>query len=340
MTQTNLVPIDPQEALDKYLTHRENEGVSDKTLESHEYRLSHFIKWCNQNDINSLSDLEVRDLQDFAHWRKIDGDLNNVSWHTQLVTFRVFIQWAENYQAVEPGFSERISIPSMKPQEDARDMTISKERAREIISYLEKYEYASRYHTLFTVLWHTGIRIGGARALDVQDFDPTEGYIQLKHRPETGTALKNGVNGERPIALGAQEVKLLNDYLDKARPDTTDSEGREPLFATKKGRAHRGTMRNWIYKYSRPCVYNGGNCPHDKDPKQCKAKQNVAKISKCPSSFSPHTIRRSSITSNLLDGVPKEAVSDRMNVNDEALEKHYDKRSEMSKMEQRKEYFT
>jgi hypothetical protein len=41
----------------------------------------------------------------------------------------------------------------------------------------------------------------------------------------------------------------------------------------------------------------------------------------------------------LNEDVPKQAVSDRMNVNDEALEKHYDQRTEKDKMDQRKDYF-
>jgi site-specific recombinase XerD len=339
MNAEDLVPIEPAEALDKYLGHRANENVSDQTLQAHRYRLQHFVKWCGQEEIETLDDLDLRDLTDYKHWRKRDGDLNNVSWHTQMVSFRVFIQWAETYQAVPQGFSEQIDIPKMKPDEDARDTTFSKERAEDILSYLEKFEYASKKHALFALLWHTGIRIGSARALDVGDFNRREGYIDVSHRPEEGTGLKNGVNGERPISLAEPEVRIISDYIDNSRPDSTDEHGRRPLFSTTHGRAHRGTMRDWVYKLSRPCIYKQGFCPHDKDPESCEARQDVAQISKCPSSFSPHTIRRSSITMWLNEDVPKPAVSDRMNVNDEALDKHYDQRSEKSKMEQRKGYF-
>lgn len=332
-----LVPIEPERAVDKYLTHRENEEVSDKTLQAHNYRLGHFVRWCKQEDLESLTELSPRDLQDFRHWRKNDGDLNNVTWHTQMTTFRVFIKWAENYQAVPTGLSERIDIPQLDPDEDARDETFSQERAATILEHLEKFEYASQKHTLFALLWHTGMRIGSARAIDVRDFHENDQYIELHHRPDEGTALKNGDNGERPISLATPEAELLADHIENVRLDVTDNAGRKPLFATKHGRAHRTTLREKIYRLARPCLY--GDCPHDRDPDECEAAQRTDSASKCPSSFSPHTIRRSSITKWLSDDVPMEAVSDRMNAKEEALEKHYDKRSEMGKMKQRKDYF-
>jgi len=332
-----LVPIKPQAAVEKYLTHRQNEEVSKKTLQAHKYRLNHFVRWCQQEEIESLTEISPRDLQDYRHWRKKDGGLNNVSWHTQMITFRVFVKWAENYQALPPEMHKRIEIPQLKQNEDARDKTFSEERAADILQYLERYDYASNLHTLFAILWHTGMRVGSVRAIDLRDFNEQEQYIELVHRPETGTALKNGANGERPVSLANPETQLLADYIENVRSEVNDSEGRKPLFTTSNGRAHRTTLRSWIYKLARPCMY--AECPHDRDPGSCEAARRVDEASKCPSSFSPHTIRRSSITHWLSQDAPMEAVSDRMNAEEEALEKHYDKRTEKGKMEQRKEYF-
>lgn len=336
---TELVPIQPDEAVEKYLSHRETEGVSEKTVQSHRYRLKHFIRWCEENDIESMSGLSPRDMQDFRNWRKRDGDLNNVSWLTQMTTLRVFMTWAESYQAVPNGFSDNVKVPDIEPNEDVRDTKFSEKRAEQILDYLETYKYASTQHTLFAILWHTGIRIGAARSLDLSDFNRPDGYIELHHRPESDTPLKNGSGGERPITLAHPEATLLSDYIDDMRHDVTDDHGRHPLFTTKNGRPHITTFRGWVYQLSRPCIYLNGDCPHGRNLDECAAANRVDDASKCPSAFSPHTIRRSSITKWLADDVPKEAVSDRMNANKDALDKHYDKRTEKGKMKQRKEYF-
>jgi len=333
-----LIEIAPEEALERYLMHREPE-VSEQTLQSHEYRLNHFIKWCNQNGIEEMGDLSARDLQDFRYWRQKDGGLNDVTMHTQMTTLKVFLKWAGDYEAVPQQFFERLRIPKLPRDQNSRDSKISPERAENILKYLQCYEYASKKHTLFSLLWHTGIRVGAARALDLRDFHKDDRYIEIHHRPDTGTPLKNGINGERPVSLDEDRAELLSDYIEARRNSVTDDHGRKPVFTTSNGRASVSTLRKRIYTLSRPCQYNDGHCPHEREIDECDAAGRADQASKCPSSISPHTIRRSSITYWLLQDAPEEAVSDRMNVNKAVIDEHYDKRTPNEKMKQRRDYF-
>lgn len=58
----------------------------------------------------------------------------------------------------------------------------------------------------------------------------------------------------------------------------------------------------------------------------------------CPSSTPPHDARRGAITHWLSQDTPKRVVSDRMNVNEDVLDEHYDQRTEEMKTEQRRQY--
>lgn len=90
-----------------------------------------------------------------------------------------------------------------------------------------------------------------------------------------------------------------------------------------------------LYQWTRPCMI--GECPHEKDPETCEY-MDRDNASGCPSSRSPHGVRRGSITSHLRDGTPEEIVSDRMNVSGDVLDQHYDQRTEREKMEVRREF--
>jgi hypothetical protein len=128
----------------------------------------------------------------------------------------------------------------------------------------------------------------------------------------------------------------MDAYIQYNRIEITDDSGREPLFSTEKGRPAKSTLRDSIYRISRPCEYTG-NCPHDREIQSCEA-MNRNKASKCPSSVSPHAIRRGAITYHLSEDVPEKVVKDRMNVGLDVLEKHYDRRTESQKAEQRRDY--
>ncbi|PSQ56245.1 hypothetical protein BRD18_08935 [Halobacteriales archaeon SW_7_71_33] len=60
------------------------------------------------------------------------------------------------------------------------------ERAEKIREYLGRFEYASRKHVLFEILWATSIRVGTLHSLDLEDFRSDEQALAIRHRPDGG----------------------------------------------------------------------------------------------------------------------------------------------------------
>ncbi|WP_423995905.1 tyrosine-type recombinase/integrase [Halorubrum trapanicum] len=331
----DLEPITPEEAVESYLEQRETE-VAKATLDSHRSRLNYFTQWCNQEGIENLNELTGRLLHEYRLWRRNDGNLSKVSEKTQLVTLSVFIQWAESIEAVEQDLHIKVQTPSLAYGEDVRDDILETDQAEHILDYLSKFEYATRRHVVFKLLWHTMCRRGSIRTLDLNDYNPSNQYLEINHRPETGTPIKNQVRGERYIALSDDMCTLLDDWVETNRPDVTDNNGRSPLVATEQGRIHNTTIQQYAYCLTRPCILDT-ECPHGREIDECEAATWKRPFA-CPSSVSPHAIRRGSITHALNTGTPQEAVSDRANVTRDVLDKHYDARSKREKMEARRQF--
>ncbi|MFC6992712.1 tyrosine-type recombinase/integrase [Haladaptatus sp. GCM10025707] len=332
----NLQPISPSEAVELYLTERAAE-VSKQTLYAHTSRLNFFLQWCDENEIDNLNDLTGRQLYEYRIWRRGDGNLAKATLKTQMATLRVFIRWCETLDAVEPDLHIKVVSPTLSKDEASRDVMLETDQAEEIIAYLERYHYASIHHVVFVLLWHTMMRRGAARALDVEDYHPDEQYLEVKHRPETDTPLKNKEEGERLVALSPFVCKVLDDWIRDQRHPVQDEYGRNPLLTSGRGRISAGTIQKYVYAYTRPCVTTN-ECPHGKEIENCKAARAEGYASMCPSSVSPHAVRRGGITDWLKRDVPTRVVSDRANVSQDILDKHYDRRTEREKMEQRRQF--
>lgn len=333
-----LEPISPVEAKEMYLNARKQE-VSQSTLDGYNYRLKHFIRWCEKvESIENMNDLSGRDLQRYKTWRWDDGDLKPISLEGQLDALRIFIRWCGSIDAVEPDLHEKFEalMPQLDKNDEQSDTILEVEQAESLLKYQRKFEYASRSHVIVEILWHTGIRLGALHALDVDDYDEEHERLEIYHRPESGTPLKNGQEGERMIALSAEVCRVIEDWRDHHRHDVTDDHGRSPLLTSRNGRMNRSSIRDAVYMVTRPC-YFGGECPKGRDPDDCEG-GSYGGYSKCPVNVSPHDIRRGSITHFLTEDVPEKVVSDRMNVGQDVLDKHYDKRDEEVKVEQRRDY--
>lgn len=104
----------------------------------------------------------------------------------------------------------------------------------------------------------------------MDDYDSQEMSLDVRHRPETETPIKNKFNGERFIALSAETCSMLDAWIADRRPDSADDYGRDPLVSTAKGRAHLTPIQSYVYSMTRPCEFTG-ECPHDREISDCQA---------------------------------------------------------------------
>lgn len=330
----DLEPLDPRTAIEMYLNSRRAE-LADQTLQSHAYRLKQFALWCDDQGIDNLNDVSTRDVHNFRIKRRDGDDLATATMRGQLFTLKKFLEFCHSIDAVSPGLSERVIIPSTT-SDDVRDEMIEAERIGEILDYLEMYQYASLEHAFLETLWNTGMRIGAARGLDIEDYDSDKQFLEINHRPDKGTPLKNKVSGERVVSVSDRVTRVLNAWLAEKHTGIVDEFGRNPLFVTKRARLSRNRARSISYQYTRPCVYSK-ECPHNRRVDECEARP-TSYSHKCPSALSPHAIRRGSITYHLIEDTPKQVVQDRMNASSKIIDRFYDQRTRHEKAEQRRDY--
>ena len=76
------------------------------------------------------------------------------------------------------------------------------------------------------------MRSSSAHALDIDDYYPREGWLDVRHRPETETPLKNKSRGERQVNLNEGVCEVLDDFIEANHPHVEDDHGRMPLLGT------------------------------------------------------------------------------------------------------------
>ena len=331
----------PQEAVDKYFRTRNLKKDTEYTHHSALY--NHFVVWCEEvRGLDDMSELTGNDLADYRVWRREEAPtkvkkLRPKSEETQQKILRVFIKRCEQWEFVTPGLHEFILIPKVSRSDEVREQVLDSQTAKQILDWLGRYEYASLHHVIWLLYAESGARLGGIHSLDVSDYVSQRdgGYLKLRHRPKTGTTLKNGEEGERDVSITLGVCDVLDDYLDDKRVDQTDEYGRTPLLTTSHGRVSKSTIRTYFYAWTRPCVIGMG-CPYGRDPSECDAAKRNNWAYECPDSLSTHPIRKGYITAELKAGVPKTLLSERCDVSEKILDKHYDHRTEQEKMKARR----
>ena len=344
VSDDDLVSIPPEEAVELHLDGLQD-TAADWTEVGHRSHLRAWVEWCREEGgIDSMNELTGRDIYEFRRWRREGGyskgkdEIAPKTLHSALSTVRAFLRTCASIEAVPEDLYERVQLPNLTRDQEVSDSWLPPERVPPILDYLNNYEYASRDHVLWALVWHTGARVGGIRALDLKDVELNgdEPGLSYRHRPGTGTPLKNDEQGERYNRISRHVTEILRDYIDGPRKDVTDEHGRSSLVTTAQGRPSAGCIRDAFYRWTRPC-FVGEGCPHDKDPDTCKHVEHDY-MSGCPSARSPHDVRKGRVTKYRHDGVPRGVVADRLDCSEDILDKHYDRANEREKASRRWEF--
>jgi len=347
-TEPELESTPPEKAFSLWM---QQQDKADSTLQSYRYRVRPFLQWLDKEGIDDLNDVSTRHIKEFQAERR--GERTKQTLNNQWGTLQQWLRYCFELRAVSEAVVLAVDVPELTKEDRVNTEKLIADRAQEILENLDRYEYATREYVLFALLWRTTMRIGAIHSLDLEDLYVDEddrdrlrqellqqGFadhvvesilndVQLpllypRHRPEQGTTLKNGVDGERVINIADWVADVFEDYIKVNRYDVTDDHDRRPLLTSQKGsgRLSKSAMRNWIYVLTQPCEF-GAPCPHDRDPEECDAREH-GYGSLCPSSRSPHRIRTGAITHHRDQGWSITDIADKANTSKELIESVYD----------------
>lgn len=331
--------LSPREARDRWLD-KLRVDRTESTLSTYYYRLKLFCEWAEENSIESVGEINGWDLESYEAHRRSQKP-TALTLNKEFGTLQNWLEYLARIEVVDEDLSEKVDPPDVPKGELSSDVKLDQSDAIRLLRYFRTTPevYGSRAHALLELTWNIGARAGAIAALDLRDRRETaEGvrYLHFVNRPETGTRLKKGPDGERPVFLSKEVWNALDRYVEHYRFDIQDEHGRSPLLASEQGRPTPGTIRDWMYLATLPCQHS--ECPHDKDPKECEWTE-YAKASGCPSSRAPHQVRTGSITWQRNRGIPAEVVAERVNSGVDTIEEHYDKEDPVEEMLQRRQPF-
>ncbi len=331
MSETDAPDLSPYEAAQRWLDKR-SVSLAEQTLRDYWYRLKQFTDWAEEKGIDSMQELTPWLIDEFDAKRKGD-DVRPITLRNHQQTVKDWLEWASEVGIAPDGVAAPIEIPDVDRSQHVSDIKLEQEYGLQLLKEFRNGRYrATKHHVTFEILWIVGCRMGGARALDLSDVDRKSNVLEFRHRPETDTPLKKSERGERDVGVPPETMAFIGDYIDKHRPAVRDDYGRQPLLATRNGRASLSTIRAWSYFGTVPCRVQ--DCPHGKEQATCDW-FTPTKATNCPSSRSPHQIRSGSITWQRNQGMDAEVVARRVNASVRVIDKHYDLPTKREEFEQR-----
>ena len=325
--------LSPREASERWLD-RIRGSKADATVSSYHYRLKHFIEWCEEENIESISDIGGWDIDTYETHRRGEG-LILLSLNKELGTLKNFLAYCAKIELVDESIPEKVDPPDVPRNAHVSEERLEPDRAEVLLNYYEDDAEArgSRAHALLALAWYTGARLGALRGLDLKDYNTEEQYVEFHHKPRQDLPLKNNRGGERAVGLPEDVCAVLDEYIEHHRFDKYDEYGQRPLLTSQNGRASKNAIRAWMNLATQPCLHI--DCPHGKERDTCEW-VDYSHASKCPSSRSPHHIRTGSITWQLNRGVPQEVVAERVNTSVRTLKDHYDQPTNIEALEERR----
>lgn len=312
-----------EEAVDLFIR-RNSPDWKGETERTYRKSLATFEEYAADAGIETLEGISLWSAGQYTDWLlEEERDYASATIASKQKQARRWLKWLESQGLVDIGTHLAIEPLQLEDKEQTSSDILRPQRLREFLGfYRDSMRHrGTRAHALLEVIGHTGCRRSGIRALDVGDFDADDRTLQFINRPESGSRLKRGQIHQRKVVLSEEPSRVLEEFIARERARKHDQYGRKPLFASTQGRPAESSITRWLYLATLPCLMM--DCPHGKHRPSCEWTEG-SEASKCPSSKSPHPVRRGSITWQLNIGRDINDVADRAATTPDVIRRYYD----------------
>lgn len=202
-----------REAFEDFIEDKEYQGARPATLHFYRSNWEHFLR---DTRITSLEELTLPTIRG---WLLAHKHLSPNTLATYDRCLRVIANWLEKRGYV--GQSPMRDLPKRKPRRTQIE-TLTRDQMQAILERCRRGRTARRDTALFTVLLDTGLRIGEAVSLKLEDIVWNE---RIMHA--------DGKTGPRVVPFGRRSKAALKLYVDRERrsPDPSIRE----VFLTRSG---------------------------------------------------------------------------------------------------------
>ncbi len=206
-------------------------GLSDNSRKAYKYDLQIYIKFLEDRGIKDVSNIGIKDIEDFLKERKKSGDEDATIAH-KLTSIKNFHRYLLKEGHVEKDVSLSIARPKTKK---SLPSALSMEEVDILLDIPLNTVYDYRNKAMLELMYGAGLRVSELVSLKVFDIDTENAIIRV-----TGKGKK-----DRLIPLGEYSMYYLNLYLERRsellKKNTTDA-----LFLNNHGNAisRQGFFKN------------------------------------------------------------------------------------------------
>jgi integrase/recombinase XerC len=257
MTSTSKTPQELTSAaerlLKRFAAHLEFDlGLSPGTVALYAKDARHFLRWLHDLDAGTPLPRRLdRALVEGYLGRRQARGVSRRTLARTAAGLRRFLQFAHAVGLLE-------SVPELRVSEKSRGRrlprAVTEERLLELLEELDRSRAPARDRAVLELLYGSGIRVGEAAALRLEDLDPYTRTLRVR-----------GKGGrERIVPLTAAAFRALDDlFRERGVSAGPGAGGRRPVFAGKRGRPLSArTLRRIVTRYLPATSERGAASPH------------------------------------------------------------------------------
>jgi len=189
------------------------ESKSPKTISWYSANLKQFTDYLNSHKLSdSVDAVDIKLLREYVLYlfkrpnRNGPSTLSPQSIHGHVRTLKAFFNWLFNEELIDKNPAKQLKPP--KVPKTLVSILSDKEIAHIMSSFSKSNNLDARNQTIFMLLIDTGIRIGEAIGLKLDDLYLNDGYIKVFGKGQR----------ERIVPIGNNVQKAIHRYMFRYRP--------------------------------------------------------------------------------------------------------------------------